>query len=372
MSAPGAGWLAFEGRIGTSNQSTHGETAMRLILTLTAVTLFPVAGLGHHSTGGFYETGTMIEVTGTVTEVFWRNPHVGLTLEVANDAGETELWEIEGGAWNTVQRRGVTSETVAIGDEIRVAGRPATRGVKAVWTSHIRISSGEEFVLSDRPSPPRWTEASSAPSIVSPGAATAAAEAANGIFRVWSSVRGFGGTIEPPALTAEAQALKDQWDQAVDDPGLRCEAPGMPNAILNPYPIQFIDEGDHIRLLIEEWDGNRVIYMDPATTPADPPVHHLGHSVGSWEGNTLVVEIDRVSAPYLDAQGTPMSDAVTMVERFTLSDDETGLEYEVTVTDPVYLTAPAVWQRSYAWIPGVEVKPFDCTLRETGRSVYEN
>ena len=112
--------------------------------------------------------------------------------------------------------------------------------------------------------------------------------------------------------------------------------------------------------------------MDPATTPADPPVDRLGHSVGRWRGNTLAVEIDRVSLPYLDAQGAHMSDAVTMVERFTLSDDVTRMTYEVTVTDPVYLTAPAVWRRSYAWVPGVEVKPFDCALRETGRSVYEN
>ena len=346
---------------------------MRLTLALTTVMLLPFAGLAHHSTGGFYDTGTTIEITGTVTEVFWRNPHVGLTIEVENDAGEAELWEIEGGAWNTVQRRGVTSQTVAIGDMIRVAGNPATRDVKAIWTSHMKVPSGEEFTISDRPYPPRWTEPpSSAPPAISAGAAVAEAEAADGIFRVWSSVRGFGGEIEPPVLTAEAQALKDRWDQAVDDPGLRCDAPGMPNAILNPYPIQFIDEGDRIRLLIEEWDGNRVIYMDPATTPADPPVDRLGHSVGRWEGSTLVVEIDRVSWPYLDAQGTPMSDAVTMVEQFILSDDETRMSYKVSVTDPVYLTAPAVWQRSYAWVPGAEVKPFDCTLRETGRSVYEN
>ena len=338
---------------------------------MIATALLPLATSGHHSTGGFYDTGTTIEVTGTVTDVFWRNPHVGLTLEVVNDAGETELWEIEGGAWNTVQRRGITPETVAIGDEVRVAGAPGTRGVKAVWASHMQIPGGGEFTLSDRPHPPRWTEASPAPDI-SAGTVAAAAETANGIFRVWSPSRGFGGGFRPPAPTAEAQALKDQWDQAVDDPGLRCEAPGMPNAILNPYPIQFIDEGDRIRLLIEEWDGNRVIYLDPATTPADPPVDRLGHSVGRWEENTLVVEIDHVSWPYLDAQGTPMSDDVTMVERFTLSDDESRMEYEVTVTDPVYLTAPAAWRRSYTWIPGTAVKPFECTLRETGRSVYEN
>ena len=344
---------------------------MRLFWTLTAIALLPLAAPGHHSTGGFYDTDTTIEVTGTVTDVFWRNPHVGLTLEVANDAGGTELWEIEGGAWNTVQRRGIGPETVAVGDEVRIAGAPGTRGVKAVWATHMQIPAGNEFTLSDRPYPPRWTEASPAPEI-SASTAAAAAETANGIFRVWVPARGFGGGFQPPALTAEAQALKTQWDQAVDDPGLRCEAPGMPNAILNPYPIQFIDEGDRIRLLIEEWDGNRVIYLDPATAPAAPPADRLGHSVGRWEGNTLVVEIDRVSWPYLDAQGTPMSDDVTMVERFTLSDDETRVDYVVTVTDPVYLTAPAAWRRSYNWIPGTEVKPFDCTLRETGRSVYEN
>lgn len=344
---------------------------MRLICTLIAIVFFSLAASGHHSTGGFYDTGTTIEVTGTVTEVFWRNPHVGLTLEVENDAGGTELWEIEGGAWNTVQRRGITSQTVAVGDEIRIAGAPGTRGVQAVWATHMQIPGNNEFTLSDRPYPPRWAEASPVPEI-SASAVAAAAETANGIFRVWSPSRGFGGEFRPPAPTAEAQALKDQWDQAVDDPGLRCEAPGMPNAILNPYPVQFIDEGDRIRLLIEEWDGNRVIYLDPATTPADPSVNRLGHSVGRWEENTLVVEIDHVSWPYLDAQGTPMSNDVTMVERFTLSDDESSMEYEVTVTDPVYLTAPAAWRRSYTWIPGTEVKPFDCTLRETGRSVYEN
>ena len=344
---------------------------MRLICTLTAVALLPFGASGHHSTGGFYDTDTTVEVTGAVTEVFWRNPHVGLTLEVVNDAGETELWEIEGGAWNTVQRRGITPETVAIGDEVRIAGAPGTRGVKAVWATHMQIPGGNEFTISDRPYPPRWTEASTAQEITA-SAATAAAETASGIFRVWTPVRGYGGGVQPPAPTEEAQALKDRWDQAVDDPGLRCEAPGMPNAILNPYPIQFVDEGDRIRLLIEEWDGNRVIYLDPATTPADPPVDRLGHSVGRWEGNTLVVEIDHVSWPYLDAQGTPMSDAVTMVEQFELSDDQTRMEYQVIVTDPVYLTAPATWRRSYAWIPGTEVKPFDCTLRATGRSVYEN
>jgi len=339
------------------------STAPFVLLTLPAV------AFAHHSSRSFYDQDTTIEVAGTVTEVFWRNPHVGLTLEVETGAGQTETWEIEGGSWNSVQRHGVTPKTIVIGTPVRVAGAPAKGGVKAVWATHLQLASGEEFVLSDRNLPPRWVGVTTEATI-SASAAAAAQEAAQGIFRVWS----FDGDIyrlrEPLAITSQAQARKDQWDQTTDDPGLRCDAPGMPNAMLNPYPIQLIDEGDRIRLLIEEWDGRRLIYMDPATAPASPPVGRLGHSVGRWDGNTLVVSTDHVSWPYLDDSGTPMSDDVTMVERFTLSEDEQRLDYEVTVTDPENLVEPAVWVNSYVWIPGADVKPFDCTPRRTGGSVY--
>ena len=344
---------------------------MKLSIALFVVATLPALAFAHHSTGGFYDRSVTVEITGTVKEFFWRNPHVGLMLEVENDAGEFEMWDIEGGAWNSVQRNGVTPETVTAGETIRVAGAPARQDVNAIFATHMQLSSGEEFVLSDRKQPPRWAD-QTAQAEISASVAAAAKETASGIFRVWSYDGNLYRLRAPLALTAAAQALQDQWDQTRDDPGLRCDAPGMPNAVLNPYPIQLIDEGDQIRLLIEEWDGNRVIYMNPATTPTNPSADRLGHSVGRWEGNTLVVQIDHVSWPYLDDSGTPMSDNVTMIERFTLSADETGLDYEVTVTDPANLIEPAVWVNSYVWIPGADVKPFECTQRQTGGSVYDN
>ena len=69
----------------------------------------------------------------------------------------------------------------------------------------------------------------------------------------------------------------------------------MPNAILNPYPIEFIDEGDRIRLRIEEWDAVRVIHMSAEEPPRNVRLSRLGYSQGLWKGRTLVVETSRIN-----------------------------------------------------------------------------
>jgi len=66
-----------------------------------------------------------------------------------------------------------------------------------------------------------------------------------------------------------------------------------------------------------------------------------------------------------------MSENVSMVERYTLSEDETGLQYEIVVTDPENLVEPAIWENTWVYRPGIEVRPFECTLRDTVISVYQ-
>ena len=137
----------------------------------------------------------------------------------------------------------------------------------------------------------------------------------------------------------------------------------MPNAILNPYPIEFIDEGDSIRLIIEEWDAVRVIHMnaeDDARSQAPSP---LGYSVGRWQGRTLVIETNQIDWPFLDDKGAPQSERVEIVERITLSEDETRIDHELSVTDPQNLLEPAVWDSFWVYEPGAEIHPFECALQ---------
>jgi hypothetical protein len=141
---------------------------------------------------------------------------------------------------------------------------------------------------------------------------------------------------------------------------LRCIAPGMPNAILNPYPIEFIDEGEQIRLRIEQWDATRLIDMVSEQIPDEAAPGLLGYSLGHWENDTLVVETSRIDFPYLDDEGTPMSDDAETVERFTVSEDGSRLQHEIVIIDPRNLVEPAIIDGFWNWVPGAEIKPYGC------------
>ena len=319
----------------------------------------------HHSVTAFYDRDAeILEVEGIVTSVFWKNPHVGVSLLVDSEDGGQEVWQLEGGSLNTLMRRGFKPESVRIGDRVRGAGHPSRRNEREIFVTNFLLASGEEMVFTDLNVPFRWND----PSAVSKAAsttstATAANEiAATSIFRVWS----YGGTIHrlrtPLSVTAAAQAAQAGWDPLADDPALRCEAPGMPNANLNPYPIEFIDDGDRIRLRIEEWDATRTIHMNAEADFPGRASSLLGYSVGRWEGRTLRIETTRVDAPYLDDAGTPQSENAKIIERFTLSEDENRLDYEVTVTDPQFLVEPAIWDAAWIWRPGTEILPFECAI----------
>ena len=223
-----------------------------------------------------------------------------------------------------------------------------------MFVINMQVPSGEEYVLLAGDFPPRFSDSVESGEANQPGG-----DLGQSIFRVWD----FGSLYvarQPFVFTASAQSARDQWDPFTDMLAIKCIKPGMPNAILNPYPIEFIDEGDQIRLKIEEWEATRIIDMKSAQIPDGSPPSIYGYSLGRWEDQSLVIETSRVDFPYLDDDGTPMSAQAHMVERFTVSDDGSRLAYEVAVTDPENLVEPAIWDASWKWIPGTEVLPFEC------------
>ena len=114
----------------------------------------------------------------------------------------------------------------------------------------------------------------------------------------------------------------------------------------NPYPIDFTDNGDTIVMRLEEWDGVRTVFTWNAdASAADQPRSHMGFSVGRWEGSTLVVTTTDVDYPFFDDVGSPQSPDAVIVERFTLSENDTRLDWQATVTDPVNFTAPGDVER---------------------------
>ena len=109
--------------------------------------------------------------------------------------------------------------------------------------------------------------------------------------------------------------------------------------------MRFDNTGDHVV---------RTIHMD-AKHPADvqPSLH--GHSIGRWEGDTLVIDtIAFEPNPSGIALNVPSSPGKHTVERLTLTADRLRLRYEITVEDPVYLSGPATLAQQWDHRPDLE------------------
>ncbi|NIW23893.1 MAG: hypothetical protein GWN29_04640 [Gammaproteobacteria bacterium] len=123
--------------------------------------------------------------------------------------------------------------------------------------------------------------------------------------------------------------------------------------------MRFVEEDDEIVLYLEEQDTVRRIHMTNAGEAGRGTP--LGHSVGRWEENTLVVATTDVDWPWFDQSGVPQSRDVEFIERFTLSPDNRALTYSITVTDPATFTEPVTLERYWIWVPGEQIRPYDCT-----------
>jgi Family of unknown function (DUF6152) len=317
--------------------------------------------LAHHAASGLYDRSTTVAVSGTIDSVFWRNPHVRLSLAVAGADGATEMWEVETGSVNTLERMGVTADRFNVGDRIDVSGYAGRGGRKIMFAQEMVAANGESLPLGGGGGGD-ITQRYARPEQVAAGRALDSGPAAD-IFRVWVPTvlpnTGAGRTTFP--LTAAALAARASWDPA-QDPVLRCIPPGMPAAMDNPYPIAFDRRGDDIVVRLEEWDGVRTIHMGAASGAAPTAPSPMGYSVGRFEGNTLVVDTDRIDYPYFDDLGTPQSRDIRVRERFTLLAAERRLTWDAEIVDPKNFTATVVMKIEWQWIPGHEIKPFDCAL----------
>ena len=338
---------------------------MRILRLGVALAFVSVPVFAHHSVVTNFDSNTTIEVEGEITEIQWRNPHI--IFELTTTDGEDAEWHLETHSLSIMRRMDAVEPFVEIGDRVTVAGWPARRG-QGMFVNNTLLPSGEEFVFmfEAEPSDLRWSNrmwGTNERWFAESGDSSAAGR---GIFRVWSTTLAGGKFFfwlpEYP-LTEEAQANKAAFDPTTEDPLLNCGLKGMPGIMSAPYPMEFHDRGDTIELNLEEYDTLRTIYMNPATTP-EPTASILGHSTGRWNGQTLVVETSHVNWGHLQGRGVLLSDSVELVERFTPTEEGGRLEYELTVTDPTAFTEPVVMNKSWVWLPDVNVEEYNCQRTE--------
>lgn len=147
-----------------------------------------------------------------------------------------------------------------------------------------------------------------------------------------------GGTIpyRPEAL-AQREENRAGWPAA--DPEVKCYMPGIPRATYMPYPFQIVQGDSDIILFSYTFaNANRPVFMtDHQIAPVD---NWMGRSNGSWDGDTLVIEVNsNIADTWFDRAGNHHSNAMLVTERYTLIDDHV-MQYEATIDDPETFSRP--------------------------------
>jgi hypothetical protein len=146
------------------------------------------------------------------------------------------------------------------------------------------------------------------------------------------------GNVIPykPEAAAKKKENGEHWLDR--DPEVRCYMPGIPRAMYLPYPFQIVQGTTKIQMAFEFNAATRTIHLDQVDPP--PSDVWMGHSVGRWEGDTLVVNVDHFNdRTWFSRAGDFHSDALKLTERFTPITAD-ALRYEVRVEDPNVFTRP--------------------------------
>jgi len=146
------------------------------------------------------------------------------------------------------------------------------------------------------------------------------------------------------------------------DPNFRCLPYGLVRAAVNPLPIEIRAEGADLRIVYEEWNQSRLVYMDGRAFPSDLAPTRLGYSVGRYDGDALVIETKGLEAGlYYDFQsGGGHSAGASFVERYVIADDPRRLELDMTITDPTTLLEPHVIHKTWLATPEIALVEDRC------------
>jgi hypothetical protein len=177
------------------------------------------------------------------------------------------------------------------------------------------------------------------------------------IGRSWGTSRQeMKSRLTPPSLEIFEKISDD------NDPTLNCEPYGFYREVVNALPIKISKDGANLVIEYEEWSQKRTIHMDGTTHPQDLQPTMMGHSIGHFEKDALVVDTVGLAPDifYPQYSGGGYSDKAHAVERYTVAENPRRLQVEVTIEDPTMLTEPYKVRKTWLHTPDLELVHDSC------------
>ena len=323
-----------------------------VLVCALSLALVPRA-LAHHSATAF-DTQQEVKATGTITQYTFRNPHVYLTLSVRKADGSTAALEVEAGAASVLNPLGFTRNSIAVGDEVTIVGNPARAKPDTLMLGRdLYKRDGTYYPLNI---------ASRSVYAGKSDAATVATTIAGTWFSPRTEFNAFvGGAMKWP-LTDTGKAALARFDPkatAQKD----CIPVGVPNLMFYPVANTVTVQRDRVVMKVDWMESERTMFLDGRRHPPAGDTFLHGHSVGRWEGDTLVVETTNFKEHPLGlSTSLPGSAQKRVTERFRLGQDGKSLNYSGVIEDPVYLARPVEWSGQWQYRPEMPHSNETCDL----------
>jgi len=324
---------------------------MRQLIALVLFGLACTCAVAHHSPV-IFDRDREIVFEGVVAGYRWTYPHVYIFVDAEDDSGQLMRWQIEGDDPKTMSRTGWTATTLAIGDHVVVRGNPNRNAERhhALMLS-LTTPDGTTLIpeLLDAPEP---------------------TVAATDIFNLWDPTRFDEDYLSSGTPTEKGAAAQAGYTEE-DNPESQCIPPAPPMTFGVSLTRLSMQEA-HILIQTEEFEIERIIYMDGREHPADGERTLHGHSIGRWEGDVLLIDTT-LFADNIDGSifGIPSGTQKRLVERLALTEDRTQLTIAFVLEDPEYLQEPATGEIVLDHAPNETFAPAACDPESARRWMDE-
>jgi len=329
----------------------------------------------HHSFPAEFDRSRSGELTGTIVEVWYKNPHARYRMEVKADDGSVVEWDIQTTSVTSLRRSGWKPDTLQVGDSVRVSGDLGHGETKKLFMRKM-VKDGLEYLPFG---PVRTAEERNrvdASANKNYGYGQLNPDHPFDISGPWHNGYKFRLTVDdlepkPTPYTAEGRRIFEATE-SWHDGALRCMPLGLPRTFGSPYALDIVDAGSHYMMVFEQNNTPRWVWMDGRTAPPGLAPNSMGFSVGHWEDDVLVIETTNLTPGTLDGTLMPMSgEGTRIVEHWAFSEDRLTMDRTMTIYDPYY-TEPLIRRRGSARRDSqVVYEPAPCDADGYYRDLYE-
>lgn len=328
-------------------------------------------GMAHHSSAPHFDKSIHISLDAVVTRWAFVNPHAYLYFDVTEDSGETNNWRCEFSSATNIGRNGFTKETFVSGQHLTILGSPARREDHVCWLESLIFADGTKI---DRDTDLPADKVVGEPTVLVLADASQRPEyLANGQPNI-SGYWVLAGQLDavPDSLAPRPRrtpidstpiglAEQAEFVQIYDDPSIHCDITNIFFGWTHGENVnEIIQLDDRIILKYGYMDFVRTIYLDMQEHPADIQPGRGGHSIGRWQGDTLIVDTIGFTPGYIRGiTGVPHGSELRTTERFRYNAETKTLDRSYIAEDPVYLNSPYTGEDQMD-ISATPSEPYNC------------